>query len=262
MNRRYYVLNGISLCTVGLSGCVSFLPSKGAETDLAPPEDTDVKTVATEVFDKNRTPVCADGESLSASVEGSNAEYVTAHEFIRDSASGRYGVRGRIKPGERGNIPHIFAEFSDDTYASDRTYGVGDEETYLFTILTDEGDPDAISSYSLTVDDGATADIGTVPDNFANIEGEWGQIGKYDGGAVYGCAATVTNEYDEEIEVYPRCNASLGKKTVAYSGKAIESAVELAPGETASVYFPYPRCDPGAIADVETWLEWSTMNNP
>ncbi|WP_276256330.1 hypothetical protein [Halomontanus rarus] len=262
MNRRYYFLNGISICVVSFSGCLSFVPGKGDETDLAPPEDKDVETVATVTLGEDRTPVCADGESLIASVEGSNAEYVTSHEFVRDSASGRYGVRGRIKPGERGNIPSIFAEFSDNTRVTDHTYGVEDDETYLFTILADKGDPDAISSYSLTVNDGATADIGTVPDNVANIKGKWGQIGKYDGGAVYGCTATVTNEYDEELEVYPRCKAYLNEKTVAYSGKAIESVVELAPGETASVYFPYLRCDPGAIADVETCLEWSTMNTP
>lgn len=263
MDRRRYLLGGGSLAAGVLAGCLTLGAGESDGSDLAPPDDRDVEAVATAAFDEDVSPICAEGESASGSVEGPNGEYVSAHEFFRDSASGRYGVRGRIDPGEqRGNVPSIRAEFSDGTSATDRIYGLEDDETYLFTITAAEGDPDAIDGYALTVRDGETADIGTVGDYFATIEGEWGEIGGYDGDSVYGCVATVSNEYRTELELWPRCKASIDESIVAYSGSSAESIGELEPDETTTVYFPYPRCDPGAIDEIEPWLEWSTMDNP
>lgn len=262
MERRRYLLGGTSLGVCALAGCLSRFSAGGDGPDLVPPEDLNAKTVATATFDEDVTPICAAGTSMSGSVEGPNAEFVSAHEFFHDAASGRYGVRGRIEPGERGNVPSVRAAFSTNDSATDRIYGVDSDETYLFTITTTEGDPDGVDGYTLHVDDGMDSDWGIPWEGYATIDGEWGEIGDYNGTAVYGCVATVTNERDESIELYPRCKAYLDERSVAYSGEPIERVIELSPTETRTVHFPYPRCDPGAIDAIEPWLEWSTMSNP
>lgn len=262
MDRRQYLLAGGSLSVGVLGGCLSRFSAGSDSSDLAPSEDLNVETVATAAFAENVTPICAEGRSIRGSVDGPNAEFVSAHEFFHDAASGRYGVRGRIVPDASGTVSSIIASFSTGNSATDRIARVDSDETYLFTIATDDGDPDGIDEYTLDVNTGTDADRGIPWDGYATIDGKWGQIGDYNGTAVYGCVATVTNKRDESIELYPRCNAYLDDATVAYSGTSLESVLELPAGETATVYFPYPRCDPGAIDTIDTWLEWSTINNP
>lgn len=262
MDRRQYLLAGSSLSIGVLAGCLSRFSAGSDGSTLSPPEDLDVETVATATFDENVTPICAEGTSIRGSVEGTNAAAVSDHEFFHDAASGRYGVRGRIVPDESGPVSSVTATFSTDRSTTDRLSGVGSDETSLFTATTADGDPDAVDEYTLGVTAGADADQGIPWDGYAAIDGEWGQIGDYNGDAVYGCAGTVTNKRDERIELYPRCNAYLDDTTVAYSGRSTESVLEIPAGETATVYFPYPRCDPGAIDTIDTWVEWSTMTNP
>ncbi|MFC7214771.1 hypothetical protein ACFQO4_11870 [Saliphagus sp. GCM10025334] len=228
---------------------------------MTPGDDRDVETVATATFDEDITPLCTEGESLGSSVDGWFADVVTDHEFFRDTESGRYGVRGRIE-WETGNIPRIRAEFSDGSRGSDRGFGVDEDETYLFTVVSAEGDPDAIDGYTLTIDGGGVEDIGTVPEEYATIDGDWGQIGTYDDAPVYGYVGTVSNDHTKDVTLYPYLKAYLDETTVAYAERSTEFGIDLSPGDTRTVYFPYLRCDPAKIDHVEGWLEWGTMNNP
>ncbi|USZ73561.1 hypothetical protein [Natronosalvus halobius] len=262
MRRRRYLLGLLTVPAAGVAGCLSRDSSPDDGTDLTPEDDRDVETVATETFDDDFTPICAEGESLESDIEGLYAELVTDHEFFRDTESGRYGVRGRIAAREDGSFPEVQAEFSDESHAKDTGFRVAEDETYLFTVVTSEGEPNAIDGYSLTVEEGGVDDIGTVPEEYATIDGEWGQIGTYADVSVYGYAGTVTNDHTKDVRLYPHLKAYLDETTVAYAGKSTEFFDDLAPGDTQTVYFPYPRCDPAKIDHVEGWLEWSTMNNP
>ncbi|MFC7216214.1 hypothetical protein ACFQO4_19310 [Saliphagus sp. GCM10025334] len=262
MRRRRYLHGLITVPTAGVAGCLSrdSIPDDGS--DLTPEDDRDVKTVAAETFDDDFTPICAEGESLESDVEGFYAELVTDHEFFRDVESGRYGVRGRVSTWDSGNIPKVTAEFSDGSFDWDRGYGLDEGETYLFTVVSSEGDPDAIDGYTLTVEGGGVDDIGIASKEYVTIDGEWGQIGTYDDAPVYGYAGTVTNDHTEDVRLFPRMKAYLDETTVAYAGQSTETSVDLALGDTQTVYFPYPRCDPAKIDHVEGWLEWATMIYP
>ncbi|WP_323171325.1 hypothetical protein [Natrialba sp. PRR66] len=262
MNRRQCVVGIAALSSSAVAGCFSRESGGAQQLNLTPTDDRDVEAVSSTTFDEDVTPICAEGESLTATVDGPNADAVVAHEFVRDPKSGRYGVRGRIEPGEWGNIPSIRAAFDDGSSESTRVYGLDADETSLFTITTADGAADEIGEYTLTVRDGETADIGRVSEQYATVDGDWGRIGTYDGSPVYGYSATVANDHSEAVELYPRLKAYLDETTVAYSGTATESAIDVAPGETRAVFFPYPRCDPGSIVTVEAWLDWPTMLYP
>ncbi|ELY99041.1 hypothetical protein C482_10806 [Natrialba chahannaoensis JCM 10990] len=279
MRRRRYLTGLSSVATAGIAGCAGHTP---ADDDQSAPgiggrsdTDVDVDIVTETQFEDDLTPLCGAGESLPANVDGVNAAFVTDHEFVPDHERGHYGVRGRIVQGDseesgadgaprrRGNVPSVHVAFSDGSTASERIYGLESDESYAFTVVTAAGDLDDIKSYELTVPDGATADIGHVPAAYATIDDEqWGQIGTHDGDAVYGCVASVKNDHDRSVELYPRYKAFLDETTVAASGTAIESSLVLDPNETQTVSFPYRRCDPGAVVSVDTWLEWSTMLYP
>ncbi|USZ72952.1 hypothetical protein [Natronosalvus halobius] len=262
MKRRRYLLGVITVPTAGVAGCLSRGSTPDDGSDLTPEDDRDVETVATETFDTDFTPICADGESLESDVEGSYAELVTDHEFFRDAESGRYGVRGRIGPWEGGNIPEVRAEFSDESHAKDTGFGVAEDETYLFTVMASEGNPDAIEGYTLSTDGGGVEDIGPASEEYVTLDGDWGQIGTYDDAPVYGYVGRVDNNHTKDVTLYPHLKAYLDETTVAYAGQSTELGIDVASGDTQTVYFPYPRCDPAKIEYVEGWLAWATMDNP
>lgn len=262
MRRREYLVGALSVPVVGGAGCLSLSSIPDGGSNLTPEADLDVEVVATTTFDRNFTPICSGGESLQSDIEGSYGDLVTDHEFFTDTESGRYGVRGRIGPWADGNIPRIAAEFSDESLVSGRGFGLKEGETYLFTIWTSEGDPDAIDRYTLTVELGGVDDIGVASDEYVTVHGDWGEIGFYDGKPVYGYVGTVVNNHTKDVRFFPRLKAYTSDETVVYAGSGTVSSIDVSSGSSQIVYFPYQRCDPGKVIDVDVWMEWATMNNP
>ncbi|WP_312910629.1 hypothetical protein [Natronosalvus caseinilyticus] len=263
MKRRPY------LATLGsglVGGCLSSVPDLGDDdatnvtsSALAPPENWSDEVVAEESFDRSATPICVDGEDRNGRIESNPDGTIADHHFFDDSATDRYGVRGRIEfdgPGSHMETVRATFERSDgERVIESRSLFRRSRETYLFEIVTTEGNADAVDRYTLAEPDGGTSGPGpTVEDGSTLVEKGWGQLGTADGDPVYGAAVTLRNATEAKTgDAGVVVEALLEDGTVVFNDSA---GAELEPGETHTFYFPYLRCDPGAITEtvVRHWL--------
>ncbi|GAB3039510.1 DUF4981 domain-containing protein [Natronobiforma cellulositropha] len=253
MHRRV-ALETAALFTGGaLAGCLQFGPSYDDHTvDLSVPEVWSDTVVASETFDTVEPPICGERAPARARLEGtSQRQTITAHEFFRDDA-GRYGVRGRYEGSFLQRLEATFYAGSRPVATTThRVYGYRSGEIYEFTIVGTEGDPDAVDRYRVTVPDGADSGPGpTTRDGLEVLEDGWGVIGSSGDDPVYGAALTLRNTTGEPTRrTYVRVKAYLEDGTLVHTGEDTVGAIP--PGESHTFTVPYPRCDPGRIADVD-----------
>ncbi|MFC7239473.1 hypothetical protein ACFQS4_14985 [Saliphagus sp. GCM10025317] len=261
MKRRPY------LATLGSSlvgGCLSSVPgvdddrTNVTSSELAPPTNWSDEVIAEESFDWSATPICVDGEDRNGRIESNPGGTITDHHFF-DDGTDRYGVRGRIEFDDLGSyIETVRATFDQDDgerVIESRSLFRRSRETYLFEIVTTEGSADAVDRYTLEEPEGGTSGPSpTIEDGSTLVEKGWGQLGTADGDPVYGAAVTLQNATEAKTgEVGVVVEALLEDETVAFNDSA---GAELEPGETHTFYFPYLRCDPGAVVEtaVRHWL--------
>ncbi|USZ70857.1 hypothetical protein [Natronosalvus halobius] len=262
MKRRPYLA---TLCSSFVGGCLSSVPgvdddaTNVTSSELAPPTNWSDEVVAEESFDRSATPICADGEDRNGRIEGNPGGTITDHHFFDDDGTDRYGVRGRIEFDRPGSyIETVRAAFDrddGDRVVESKLFVERSRETYLFEIVTTEGSADGVDRYTLEEPEGGTSGPGpTIEDGSALVEKGWGQLGTADGEPVYGSAVTLRNVTQVKTgEVGVVVEALLEDGIVVFNDSA---SAELEPGETHTFYFPYLRCDPGAVVEtaVQHWL--------
>lgn len=243
---------------VAVAGCLG-----GTDDDSAPPggtasaglrrseawTDTDV---ASERFDSPAAPLCGDGTTVASTVDVPGGLSVPAHEFVRDQDGGRYGVRGRIeRTGEPGSarLRVAFFDGPDRVTTEAVIVGTASDEVRLFTVVANAGDPSAIDRYELVAPLEADSGPGpTTDDGVELVDRGWGILGTADGATVYGFAVELRNETDREQSIHLWIRTYLDDETVVQYD---HDSARIEAGDSHSFYFPYYRCDPGNVADVE-----------
>ncbi|MFP9061425.1 hypothetical protein ACLI4R_12930 [Natrialbaceae archaeon A-chndr2] len=256
MKRRTYLS---AFVAGGLGGCLSErTEGDGPNTSnvtgskLVPSENWTDEEIADTAFDESATPICVDGEERDGTVENQPGATITDHHFFYDGSTGRYGLGGRIEFHGGGYFQRTRATFvgsSTEITVADREFYQVTPGAYLFTIVAPEGNHAAVERYELDAPDGATADPGpTVEDGTELVKEGWGKLGEADGVSVYGAAVTIRNASSVTGEGQVIVEAVLNDGTVVHNE---QGSVELRPGETETFYFPYHRCDPGSVTEIQ-----------